>query len=135
MRHRPRLTYAEPMSKPMTRRRTAAQRAKLVQQWEASGQSAAAFADGRGFSGASLYSWRSRLGGQRRPPEADDPPPGSGVDFVPVVFEAESEDARATGATSWELTTAAGLSISMAGPDALRGLEVALRALRGEVAR
>ncbi|MCB9647674.1 MAG: hypothetical protein H6730_13880 [Deltaproteobacteria bacterium] len=48
------------------------------------------------------------------------------------MVEAQSESA---GATSWELTTAAGLSISMAGPDALRGLEVALRVLRDEVAR
>lgn len=120
------------MSKPRAQRRTAAQRAKLVEQWEASGQSAASFAHGRGFSGASLYSWRSRLDGRRRPPEEDDPPPGSGLDFVPVVVEAQSESA---GATSWELTTAAGLSISMGGPDALRGLEVALRVLRDEVAR
>ena len=116
----PGLTYVRAMARTAKRRfRTAAEWQQLIEEWEASGLGAERFATGRDFSGSSLYLWRKRLGGAK----------GAGrrkaVDFVPVVVEEALRPESGEG-TRWELETASGLALTMSGPDAVRGLEIAL---------
>ena len=107
--------------------RTAAEWNRLVQAWEASGVGAKPFAEGRGISASSLYLWQKRLRAAA-PGEARDSG-GRGVDFVPVVLQ---DSAVEPGETEWQLETASGLALRMSGPDAVHGLEVALRVLGEE---
>ena len=123
------LTYVRPMTTSSKRRlRTAAEWTRLIQSWEASGLGAARFAEGRDFSASSLYLWRKRLRAGTSP---GGPSPRSGVDFVPMLVEDEARP-DGGGPTRWELETASGLALTMSGPDAVRGLEVALQLLADE---
>jgi len=102
---------------------------ELVRAWTASGRGAASFAEGRDFSASSLYLWRKRLQASGASDDHRDIEP---LDFAPVLVD----DAESPGeATLWQIETAAGLSITMSGPDAVRGLEVALSLLDGEARR
>ena len=56
----------------------------------------------------------------------------SGVGFVPMVVEDSSSVEEDGGQTQWQLETAAGLALTMTGPDSVRGLEVVLRLLGNE---
>lgn len=126
MPRRRKVTYVRAMTRRSKRRfRTAAEWRRIIQDWEASGLGAKRFAEGRGFSAASLYLWRKRL-------RAGESPPVRGpMDFVPVVVEDEVR-AGLGGGTRWELETASGLALTMSGPDAVRGLEIALRFVADE---
>ena len=124
----PGLTYVRAVARTSKGRfRTAAEWQQLIEEWEASGLGAERFATGRDFSGSSLYVWRKRLGGAPRTGAGR----GRAVDFAPVVFE-ESEPMESGEGTRWELQTASGLALTMSGPDAVRGLEIALRFVAGE---
>lgn len=126
---RRRLTYVRAMTTSSRRRfRTAADWTRLIKSWEASGLGAQRFAEGRDFSASSLYLWRKRLRAGTPPGR---PSPRGGVDFVPVVVEDEARS-HGDGPTRWELETASGLALTMSGPDAVRGLEVALQFLADE---
>lgn len=119
-----RLTYVRLVTTSSKRRfRTADEWTRLIESWEASGLGAERFAKGRNFSASSLYQWRRRL-------RAGIPPgrrsPRGGVDFVPILVEDEART-EAGGPTRWELETASGLALAMSGPEAIRGLEVALQ--------
>ena len=125
--------YGQAMTRSSKRRqRTAAEWTELIDAWEGSGRGAERFARGRDFSASSLYLWRKRLraGGQR----AGLGSTGRGVDFVPVVVD-DAAEAESAGQTRWQVETAAGEALTMSGPDAVRGLEVALRWLDREAKR
>lgn len=107
------------------RRRTATEWNELILTWEGSGQGAERFAAGRDFSASSLYLWRKRLRGE------GDCVTTAGTDFVPLVLD--TADASDAGHTQWQLETRSGVALTMCGPDAVRGLELALRWLDGEV--
>lgn len=113
--------YASTMPRSTNRvHRTHDEWAALVRAWDASGLSATAFARDKDFSSSSLYAWRKRLAtetGTDVPPE---------VSFVPVVVEETTASGDGLG---WRIQTGAGVVVSMNGPGARDGLEVALRAL------
>lgn len=122
MPEQPVLSYRQPMPKTSKRRRrTAAEWKQLILAWEASGKGAERFARGRDFSGSSLYIWRTRLRAEGVLPSAD-----ASMDFVPLVLEEEAGPGPDEG-TQWRLETTSGEALTMCGPDAVRGLEVALR--------
>ena len=122
-----RLAYGDRVTRTSKRQqRSAAEWSQLIRRWEASGLSADRFAQDRGFSASSLYAWRKRLRTEERRAGRGDPAPEPG--FVPLVVE----DAEPGGSTRWQLETASGLAITMSGPDAVRGLEIALQMLDDE---
>lgn len=118
--------YEQPMARSSKRRRTAAEWTQLLEAWEASGLGAERFARERDVSASSLYVWKKRLAAVGQPPASASV--GRGVDFVPMVVEAGAPP-EPGGPTRWSLETPSGWSLEMSGPDAVRGLEIALQVL------
>jgi len=103
--------------------RTREEWAALINAWEVSGLGAEAFARDKDFSASSLYIWRTRLS-TKPPAEAE-----SALSFVPVV----ADDAGVDGdAFAWRIQTRTSVVVSMSGPGAKDGLEVAIRALSAQ---
>ena len=115
------------MAKSPKRQRTAAERTEILEAWEASGLGAERFARERDFSGSSLYFWKKRLGAGGQPSTSA----GQGVGFVPMVVEPRVPS-ESGGSTRWRLETPSGWALEMSGPDAVRGLELALLVLGDE---
>ena len=111
------------MAKTSTpQRRTAEEWSEMVDEWKASGRSAEDFAENKGVSESSLYTWRKRLRDNRAPLVMEEPQVG----FVPVVVEDEVPPTESIG---WRIQTRTGVVVSMNGPGAFEGLEVAIRVL------
>lgn len=99
---------------------------KIVDRWERSGLSAAAFADKHQLSKRSLSWWRWRLRSASRSTTRS--PSAAALAFVPLVPTSAGPFGETSGQARWVLETGEGVRVEMSGATTLvvDGLGIAL---------
>ena len=115
------------MEKVRAQRRSRAEWNRLIKEWGESGEDTEVFAERRQVRHKTLKWWIWALRREPDTPEANIP--GAPLALVPLVVDTEECLDEVAEPTSWQLRTGDGHSISMCGPEALEGLQLALRAI------